>query len=471
MNTAALEVSDGNGAATIENGDYTLTLAAVPSGLGQGQDTLLFAGDNDLWKCSLANSCVWRNTTNSTTCMSAKVAEYQHGFAWDSGNPVLLYVGTDSGLWRSTDQVGETGSVCAGTDAAHWQNLNAALGPLAEVESLAQPNATGATIFAGLGANGFAGIVNAPAKAGNWNEVLGGEGGTVAIDSTAIGNSWYANNEAGVNILHCQTGAGVLCAAAGYGTTPVIGEAQVGDDGLAMPYSAEFRVDSVDASQLLIGTCRIWRGPANGVGWTAANAISPMLDGTNGSVCNGNALIRSMAVLPLAGNAEAIYVGMAGALDGGGVVAGHVFTATISAAGTVSAWTDLALSPVTNNGLAFNAFGLDVSSLYVDPHDATGGTVYATISGIASSAEPLQQVYRTTDAGAHWTAIRSNLPNAHDSGRRGCGVGCGLQLAVRESSRECVLYLQSAAVASASNQCERECEAGNWYRSASYGCI
>ena len=39
-NTTALDTSTNDGAATIENGDYTLALAAVPAGLGQGQDTL-----------------------------------------------------------------------------------------------------------------------------------------------------------------------------------------------------------------------------------------------------------------------------------------------------------------------------------------------------------------------------------------------------------------------------------------------
>jgi hypothetical protein len=58
-NTSALETNDPNlGPITIENGDYNLALTAVPS----GQDTLLLAGANDLWKCSLAMSCVWRNT-------------------------------------------------------------------------------------------------------------------------------------------------------------------------------------------------------------------------------------------------------------------------------------------------------------------------------------------------------------------------------------------------------------------------
>ena len=410
LGTAALETADENGAATIENGDYNLTLAAVPSGPGAGQDTLVFAGDNDLWKCSLANSCTWRNTTNSTTCMSAQVAEYQHGFAWDAGNPLLLYVGTDGGLWRSTDQVGETGSVCAGTDAAHWQNLNASLGSLAEVDALAQSANTAATMLAGLGASGFAGIVNAPSTAGDWNEVLGGEGGAVVIDPTTAQNSWYSNNGAGVSIFHCTSGT--ACTAAEFGSAPVIGETQVENDGLSMTYPAEFRFDAVDHTQLLIGTCRVWRGPASGVGWTAANAISPILDGTGGTVCNGNALIRSIAVLPVTGGDEVIYVGMAGADDGGGIVAGHVFSATVSSAGVVSSWTDLTYSPVTNNGLAFNAFGQDVSGLYVDPHDATGETVYASISGFSSADEPVQKLYQSTDGGAHWTTIASNLPNA-----------------------------------------------------------
>jgi hypothetical protein len=404
--TTALETSDENGAATIENGDYNLTLAAVPS----GQDTLVFAGDNDLWKCSLANSCAWRNTTNSTTCMSAQVGEYQHGFAWDPGNALLLYAGTDSGLWRSTDDVGETGAVCAGTDASHWQNLNASLGSLAELDSLAQSPSTAATMLAGLGANGFTGIVNAPAKAGDWNEVLGGEGGAVAVDPTSSQNSWYANNAAGVSIFHCTEAT--ACTAAEFGTTPAIGETQVEEDGLSMDYPAEFRFDQVDHTQFLIGTCRLWRGPASGSGWTSANAISPILDGTGGTVCNGNALIRSIAVLSISGGSEVIYVGMAGAEDGGGIIAGHVFSATVSSAGVVSSWTDLTYSPVTNNGLAFNAFGSDVSGLYIDPHDATGETVYATISAFSSVAEPAQQIYRSTDGGAHWATIVSNLPNA-----------------------------------------------------------
>src|ERR1019366_2066552 len=143
--TTALEANTLLGSVTIENGDYNLALAAVPS----GQDTLLLAGDNDLWKCSLAMGCAWRNTTNAGTCMSAKVAGYQHALAWDPTNPLAVFVGNDSGLWRSSDGVAETGPVCDSTDASHFQNLNGSLGSLAEVVSLSQVGATPYTMMVG----------------------------------------------------------------------------------------------------------------------------------------------------------------------------------------------------------------------------------------------------------------------------------------------------------------------------------
>ena len=405
LDTTALEDPGEGGDATIDNGDYDLALVAVPA----QQDTLLFAGDNDLWKCSLANSCQWRNTTNATTCMSAQVGEYQHAVAWDTGNAAVVLVGNDSGLWRSTDDVGETGAVCASTDAAHVQNLNASLGSLAEVESLAQSGSAAGTLLAGLGANGTAGIVNAPATAGDWSQILGGEGGPVAINPSSPSNSWFVNDEAGVSIFHClATG---LCTAAGFGTAPVVGEGQVADDGFGMAYPAPFLVDPLVSIDLLIGTCRVWLGPASGVGWTAANAISPVLDGTGGTDCEGNSQIGALAAQPVAAGGEQFYAGMAGP-SVGGVVAGHVFGGVAPAAGGAATWTDLALSPVTNSGLGFNPSGLEVSSLYVDPHDGTGQTVYATIAGFASVPEPSQAVYRSVDGGAHWTAITSNLPNS-----------------------------------------------------------
>ena len=402
-NTSTLEADTSLGASTILNGDYNLALAAVPS----GQDTLLLAGDNDLWKCSLAMGCTWRNTTNTATCMSAQVGPFQHALEWNGNNPLEIFLGNDSGLWRSLDAIGESGSTCAVADSTHWQNLNGGLGSLAEVESMSVAGATPYTMMAGLGANGTAGVKETSGVTRNWPEILGGEGGPVAIDPSHE-NNWYANNGAGVAIHLCAGAA--PCTPPDFGLAPAVSNAAVGNDGLTMTQPAPFLVDPVDPTQLLIGTCRMWRGPASGAGWRGANAITAMLDGNvvNPS-CSGNATIRSMASMALPGGGEAVYVGVYGTADGGATVAGHVMRTTMDGNGTWSAWQDLTLNPITNDRSPMNMYGFDVSSVTLDPHDASGATVYVTLLGFPNPMRPLAEIYRSTDAGMHWQVIDSNL--------------------------------------------------------------
>ncbi len=105
---------------------------------------------------------------------------------------------------------------------------------------------------------------------------------------------------------------------------------------------------------------------------------------------------------------------MAGSLDGGGSFGGHLFSLTkANVAGNTTEWSDIATSPVINGqGATFNPGGFDLSSVMADPHDATGETVYATVMGFAGNGVNAAHLYRSTDAGAHWTNISSNLPNA-----------------------------------------------------------
>ncbi len=406
--TTALETSSDSGAATIVNGNYTLALAAVPAGLGAGQDTLLLAGANDLWKCSLAMGCAWRNTTNSTNCKSAQVGEFQHAVAWNASNPAEVLVGNDSGLWRSTDAIGESGQVCSSADASHFQNLNGSLGSLAEVTSLAGFTTTPYTMMAGLGMNGTAGVKSSVAAA-DWPQILGGYGGPVAVDPTNSAN-WYVNNQAGVSIYRCAQST--ACTATDFGSSPVVSDGDVGGDGNTMPAPAPFLVDPLDPTQLLVATCRVWRGPANGSGWTANNAISAILDsGANSGACSGDALIRSIAALTLPSGGERVYVGMYGSANGSTNLPGHVLTAVVNpASSTAPVWHDVTLGPVANDSYSMNRFGMDISSIFIDPSDATGETVYLTVEGMEDSQEGIQVVYRTTDGGAHWLDLTSNLP-------------------------------------------------------------
>lgn len=402
-----LESTSGDG--TLPEGTYNLALAAVPS----QQDTLLFAGDTDIWRCSLANSCSWRNTTNTQTCASAKVFAAQHAIDATFGSGGLIYFGNDGGLWRTQDGVNEASSPCASDDASHFQNLNAAIGSLAEVGDFSQDTANASTWLAALGALGTA----APDSSGSaWNQVLNGEGNFVAIDP---GNpqDWYASSEFGVGINACNQGTS--CDTAGFGSV-AIGESQVNNDVQLIP--APWILDPQDSSQLILGTCRLWRGPATGAGWSTSSLLSNILDGQADPVCNGNAEIRSLAVGPIAPTAsvtqpaEQIYAGMAGLLDGGGLVPGHVFTAAVTSSSTASttSWIDIGNSPVTNDSSSdyqFNPGGFDISTLYADPHDATGQTVYATVQGYYSAPQSGEaMVYRSTDAGAHWLDISIHLP-------------------------------------------------------------
>ena len=82
---------------------------------------------------------------------------------------------------------------------------------------------------------------------------------------------------------------------------------------------------------------------------------------------------------------------------------------TANLANGTTKWTDLALSPVANESLyngVFNPYFFDVSSLYADPHDPTGNTVYATIQGFG-----VPHLYMSTDGGADWNNISKNLPD------------------------------------------------------------
>lgn len=406
----ALDSASGDG--TIPQGTYNLALAAVAS----GTDTLLFAGTQDLFRCSLAAGCAWRDTTNTGSCASGQVAPAQHAIA-ALGAPAgqtlpLLYFGNDGGLWRSIDGVGQTGATCSTSDSAHFQNLNPGLGSLSEVTGLASNAADENVLLASFGVNGSA--ATASITLGPWSQLLTGEGGVTAIDP-ANPDNWYATLGPYVAIGQCTLGSS--CAASDF--APVIGAAETSGDQALL--KAPYMLDPQDSANILVGTCRVWRGPASGGGtWSSANAISPMLDGLSGPSCNNNALIRSLAaggpnVQSGSGTqstgSQVIYAGMAGLLDGGGgVVGGHVFsTQTANLANGTTQWTDLALSPVANeqsyNG-KFNPYHYDVSSLFADPHDTTGNTVYATVQGFGAP-----HLYMSTNGGAGWTNITNNLPD------------------------------------------------------------
>ena len=403
--TGALDASGGS----IPEADYNLSLAAI----SLQQDTILLAGTEDIFRCSIANGCAWRNATNNQTCAGAQVAPSVHAIDGRFGAQGLAFFGTDGGLWRTTDDVGQSGSVCASSDASHFQNLNGGIGSLAEISHLAvSPDGL---MLAGIGEFGVIADKTADAQAGTgpWQQVLTGEGSFVAVDPTSAAD-WYAGAGAAVAIFHCPNGDN--CDSSGFGAAPVIDRSQIADDADYFINPAPWMLDPLNPRNILLGTCRMWLGPATG-GWNSSNVISPILDKGHSSFCNGNAQLRAIGAggsynSPQGG--EQMYAGMAGPFDGGGSVPGHVYGATVPQGGGVATWSDLWRNPVTVPSTLmnkqFNAGGYAISNIAVDPADATGKTIFVGIQGFPYGQSG--ELYGSTDGGLHWASITNSLPQA-----------------------------------------------------------
>ncbi len=412
--------SAGSNSGVIAQGSYNLSLAALPAA---NNSTVLFAGTIDLYRCVLsagATSCSLRNTTNAGNGCNATsgVAPAQHalvGLPQSTGLP-LLYLGNDGGLWRSTDGVAETGSACSSSDAAHFDNLNPAIGSggsLAEVVGFAQDPSQHDTLIAGLGELGTAATTR-DATTLAWAQLSGGEGGYPLIDPASVQN-WYISVGAGVDLKGCPFGT--ACTVSNFAGSADIGPVQTNYD--AAPIDAPMLLDPQNPGLVLTGTCRVWRGPVQGgASWTSANALSPSLDGGVTPCAETNTtqsgLVRSLGAggplsttgPPAHQGSQVLYAGMAGPYDGGSTVSGHVFvTQNANTASGSIAWTDVSGSPTTGGAYGFNRYAFDVSSVTVDLHDPTGGTVYATLMGFGNDTH----LYKSTDFGAHWLSVNGNL--------------------------------------------------------------
>jgi hypothetical protein len=383
----------------IPQGVYNLTLAVTPISTG----TLLLAGTTDVYACTIASgssTCALRNTTNALNGCNAPagVAPAQHALIafYRSNAPALIYIGNDGGLWSSSDAIAETGSPCAASDSTHFTNLNLALGTggsLAEVTGFTQHPTDPNTLIAGLGANGSAATSTASALA-PWPQLSAGEGGLPHIDPTNATN-WYISIGAGINVSACTLGTS--CTASNFVPPATIGAPQTALDAALL--DAPTLLDPAQPANLLAATCRVWRGPAaSGATWSSSNALSPAFDKSSTPCTSMSPLIRSLAAggPSTSAGSSVIYAGLAGTLDGGNTLPGHLFVNPT--ANTAPTWTDTALP---------NTSGFDISSIAVDPHDPTGATVYATIAGFG-----VPHLFRSTNFGATWTNLSANLPNA-----------------------------------------------------------
>lgn len=396
----------------VEQGAYDLELLALNSGSG----TDVYAGAVNLYKCSINSSnpaCAsapFMNLTHAYGCVPAGAPAHvhpdQHALAATipangSGN-ALMYFANDGGVYRSlAGFTGLNSGSCTATN--QFDDLNQNLGSMTQFVGFSQHPTDPNTVLGGAQDNGSP-ATNQATTNRSWTNVLGGDGGYNIIDPSAPTN-WYATNPdvppGGLGIQFCS--AGINCNNGGFGFVVTSGSLGGDDGGFYFPYI----LDPSSSTTMLVGTCRVWRGPKTGGIFTE---LSPNFDTLGSGTCSGNEInqVRALAVggLSDANGSSVIYATTSGLgpLDGpgGGISGGRVWVTTNASAG-VSAFVD-----VTGNGLqgSINPNQFPLSAVAVDPTDATGNTAYVTVMGFTGGPG---HVWKTTNAGASWTDFTGNL--------------------------------------------------------------
>lgn len=403
---------DGSGCG-VQQGVYNLELAAVPN----GSATDLYAGAINLYKCTITSgfpTCngtangpnAFKNLTHVYGCSAiAKVHPDQHSLAFAyplPGSKNLMYFANDGGISRALDGfTGLTTGTCGQTN--EFDSLNQTLGSMTQYVSFSIHPSDPNTLLGGTQDNGSPATSQAMSNT-TWSNVNAGDGGYNAITPSSP-LDWFVSNPdippGGLEIDHCSSG--INCTTQAFASGPVVTSSGIGgDDGdFYFPYILDTQSDH----ELLVGTCRVWRGPSLGGTYTV---LSSNFEVGGSTACTGSEtnLVRSLAVggpKDTNGFSNVIYAGTngLGPIDtplSKAPPGGHIWVTT-NAAGGVSTFIDQTGS--------INPSNYPVSGVAIDASDATGKTAYVTIMGFGVS-----HVWKTTNAGVSWTDFTGNLPNA-----------------------------------------------------------
>ena len=400
---------DANGCG-VEQAYYNFALLALPT----GSATDLYAGAINLYKCSInisnptCNTPGFMNLTHAYGCIPiaslAHVHPDQHALAFmipaagpDSGN-ALMYFANDGGIYRALNGFSglNTGS-CGGTN--QFDDLNQNLGSMTQFVSFSQHPTDSNTLLGGAQDNGSPATSSATTNAA-WINVTGGDGGFNAIDS-GVPTNWFVSNPdippGGLNLLECSTG--VSCHQGDFNV--VVGSGDVGGDDGAFYFP--YLLDPQSSSALLVGTCRVWRGPRLGGAFTV---LSPNFDTLGSGTCAGSEinLVRGLATGgPTDGNGSRVIYATTdgfGPLNGTSPSGGHVWVTTNATAG---------IPPFTEVTQNINPNHFPVSSVVIDTSDPMGDTAFVTVMGFTSGTG---HVWKTSDAGTTWSDFTGSLSDS-----------------------------------------------------------
>ncbi len=279
-----------------------------------------------------------------------------HAMAFDSSSRLLL--GNDGGVWRFDPTV------------PSWTNLNGNLNTIQFYGIGLHPTSTNIAV-GGSQDNG----TELYSGSALWSETDGGDGAFTQISQTNP-MRMYASHPI-----------------SSFGATRFFRRS---DDGgnhwTAIPptivnsnnwnFVVSFVVDPTNEDHVILGGDQVYETTSGGATWNAIG--QPGIGGFNPT---GNP-VDSAAVVP---GTKTIYVATGGTF----APTSQIFVTTDDG----SSW--------TARNLPLSLFGSRVNELDVDPNDATGQTVYAVSNRFNA---PNGVVYQSTNGGASWTNISSDLP-------------------------------------------------------------
>jgi uncharacterized repeat protein (TIGR01451 family) len=324
----------------------------------------------------------------------------QHAFAVRKSDPLHIAIANDGGVWTSASRGGRLNPTDP-ISATTWVNLSGDVNPTtgavlgrtgiqtAEFSSIGQHPTNAARIYGGLQDNGTLIRSSAPSDAGTWTDKASGDGGQVLVDP---GDPNYIYGTY-FNISPYRFTDGML--GTFYPTTTnqlIINGMNQGDN---TDFYDPFLMDPSNPNRLYFGSDHVYRtdnpkaSQAADVLW---QQISPNLtSGCPGTAPNG-ARACALSALGASAGAPALY---SGSLDS------QVWL-TKDATVETPVWARVDKAPLPNRPVgAIAVDGSDFEIAYI----AYNGFNTATPSAPG-------HVFKTTNAGATWTNISGNLPDA-----------------------------------------------------------
>jgi photosystem II stability/assembly factor-like uncharacterized protein len=332
---------------------YDMALAVAPNNANVvfGSGAYQYATDSQ--------TTVVRSTDGGTTwsllgggANGVNVHTDGHAIAFSpSGSTV--YVGTDGGVWSSTNVTAST---------VNWTSLNATLALTQFYNGLSVDPTNVNRMFGGAQDNGPQEYTDSL----TWNGVAPcGDGGFSAIDPLSPDTVYVSGH--GPCVEKSTTGGGLNTFS---NVAPTISSSG------RIAFIPPVVLDPSTPANVYVGANQLYQSTDGATTW---NAISPDL--------TAGGTLSIVAVAP--SNSNTIYTGSDDAI---------VAVTTNALAGTSSKWSNISTAATRA-----------VTDIKIDPTTST--TAYVTYGGFSGFTDTVGHVFKTTNGGSSWTDISGNLPN------------------------------------------------------------